>query len=242
MIQSNIKTYLTAFTAFDLDNFFAASPTNAQLYELLNWAARTYSEHTWCNYHDKITFTLTTGTSYYNIRASTVCDRKVLYPRRVTLNTVMLKGVDGAPGLWSLQELESLYPSYQSDSNGTPTKAVWLPGGKLLINVPPNATAAAATNYISGVYIAADLATDGTDANSSPDIPEERHEILAYIAAARAAMPNVSEQEGWQRILSYQTMESKAIAEDARLNKSKILGPSRSRANTSEWLSEYVGL
>ena len=238
MTLSEIRTLVSNFLSLDLDNYYGSAPSNTELTVQVNWAIRKFAEYTWCCYEHKNVLTLTTGTQVYNCHSLSVVQKKVLQPKFVTLNSITLRGPDGQYGLWSLSDLHEGYPGYQTYENGTPTRAVWLPGHKLLLSSPPDAAAAAETdNFISGPYLPADLVVVTDDANA-PDIPVQYHETLAYIAARRASMPMVSEQEAWGRISAYQGMEMEGLREARNRYRNALRGPRQIRGARSDWMRD----
>lgn len=202
MTLSEIRTYVTNFTTdFQLDNCLAASPSDTQLTSLVNWAIRTFSVKSLCNFDHEITLTLVANQAVYDCRdvtAPAVVSRKILHPYFVTINgNPLLRPDMQSPGFWPYQQLVDYNRSYQTEASAVPSRAVWLPGNQLLLSPPPTAAVlSAGENYITANYIAANM-TVVTDDSNSPDIPEEYHECLAFLAAFKAAMPRAAEQEAW---------------------------------------------
>jgi len=202
------------FLQFDLDNMYGESPTTQQKVDGFNWAQRTVSKLIF-QYDPKITLTLTADQASYDLRNTSVVSRKVIRPYAVIINGNMLwNAAYTERGLWTLQELERMIPSWRTDSSGTPTKGVYYGNQKLLLHpAPTTAVVNAGDNYISGQYLAADMTT--AQLASTPDIPEELHEAIAFCAAARLALPNLSEAEAWQRITAFNA-EWRSMADDMR--------------------------
>lgn len=199
---------------FDLDDSYGESPTAQQQVDSVNWAIRTISKHI-IQFNPKITFTLTAGTAIYDLRDTNVVSSKVIKPYQVVINgNILWNAGHSEYGLWTLAELERSNPSWRTASNSTPTKAVYYGNGKILLNPPPTAEiVSAGNNYVSGQYLAADMTTGQTA--SSPDLPVELHESVAYLAAVKSAIPYVTEQEGWQRLQAFNA-EWKAVADEVR--------------------------
>lgn len=244
MTLSEIRGYVTNFTTdFQLDNFLAASPTAAQLTGLVNWAIRLFSRKTLCNFDPEMTLTLVAGTQVYNIRDVTtpVVSRKVIHPLFVTINTVPLMGPDGrTPGMWGFSQLADFRWTFQTEANGKPFRAAVLPGYKIALSPPPDAGAVSdGNNFIAGYYMAANMVNSTDDANS-PDIPEEYHEILAYLVAFKAAQPRAGDEAAWGQLRAYDSMAFKEIQALAAENAATALGASGNRGYANQWLQEVV--
>jgi hypothetical protein len=243
MTLAQIRTMVTSHTTdFQLDNYVSAAPTDAELTAQVNWAIRLFSKRTFCNFDPEITFTLTADTALYDCRdvsAPAVVSRKVLLPLFVTINGTVLRDFSGrAPGLWSFNQLLRTNPMYQTEDSGRPTRAVWLPGNKMLLSAPPDAGVVSdGDNYIAGAYLAADMA-NGTDDSNSPDIPEEYHEILAYLAAVKAGMPRATEESAWRAISTYDAEAWREISAMAEDNHNRLMGKTTGRGADNEWMSE----
>ncbi len=236
MNRGLLRTRIEQFTAFDLDNFLGEDPSEADFDALINWSIRAVSDYTRCNYDHKIVLTLVAGTHVTDCRDITTpaVSRKVLEPRLVTINSGFLRNPRGERGLWTLSELEANYPGYQTYDNGKSARAIWLPNNQLLLSAPPSSVVVSdGNNFISGWYLAADIATSDT---ALPDIPEELHEVLVYFAAFHASLPSVSEQEGWARLKSYNA-EYEALVKRYRTTYLNLLtGPMVERGMSPDWM------
>lgn len=245
MTLATIRAMVTNFTTdFHLDNYVAASPSSAELTAQVNWAIRLFSKRTFCNFDPEITFTLTASTSLYDCRdvsAPAVVSRKILLPLFVTINGAVLRSPSGRfGGLWSFSQLTRSNPGFQTEDSGTPTRAIWLPNNKMLLSVPPDAdVVTAGENYIAGAYLAADMA-DGADDANSPDVPEEYHEVLAYMASVKAGSPRATEAEAWNSIANYDQEAWREIREMANDNHNRLMGRTENRGADNEWMSELT--
>lgn len=166
-----------------------------------------------------ITFAPTADTIAHSLRSSSIFGKKVTEVAQVELNGNILKRPDGSRGLWKAQEIERYVSDWRTASSGTPNKA-WQLGDKLYLHVPPNSTIAAATNYVAGKYIAADLVY-GED-TSEPDVPEELHEAVCYIAAMFASKPVSSNSEAMSILGEYKA-EWMEAAKDVRRRNRRML-------------------
>jgi hypothetical protein len=237
-----IITYISKFDDLDLANFYGESPTNAEQTALINWAARTFAHLTLYNYNDAVTFTLTSGTAVYDLLSGSIVSQRVIKPRLVTLNSVVLSGPDGRRGLWTLPRLEKEYPTYQTQSSGTPTVAARLPSYKIRLYKKPDATAAAASNnYISGWCLPADITyVDGT--SETIDVPVHFHECLAYMAAFKAAYPHATEESMWVRLKQFHQDWYEAMSNLRDEANSAFWGFDHFRGQDNDWLNEVSSM
>ena len=242
---AELRTRIKQFTALDLDSYLGEEPSDLDLGNLINWSVRTISEYSRCNYSDRIQFVLTAGTDLYNLRDTpTVVSKKVLEPHYVVINGATLYSPSGDRGLWSYRDLIASYPRYRDYDDGVPSRAVWMPNSKLLLSCPPDAATAAQTHYIAGFYIASDMIVNSADGQywegANPDLPEELHETVVYLSAFRAAMPNVAEAEGWQRLAAYDKTAWQRIQEYRRQAKSLLAGPNTRRGENGGTFQDII--
>lgn len=224
MTLTELRTMQTAFLALDLDNFAGESPSSSDQNVQINWAYRRIARK--CHLvHPKITFTLTADTALYGLSDTAVWGtlRRMVNISHVTINGVMLRACDQRQyGLWTPREFIDRYPTWQTASSGTPTKAVQY-GQNLLLHVPPTAAVVSAgNNYVAGQYIPPDL--DGVT-YITPDLPEEIHPAIAYLAAIHAASPQASEPEMWTRLQAYGQAWTEMVDDIARMNKDSMANP-----------------
>lgn len=210
MNLSDTRTRVTELLAFDLDNFKAdanGTVTNASLNAQINWAQRLLSKKLFL-YDPSITLTLANNQQSYDLRnvSTSSFSRKVLWVHYVIIGGVTLKDNQGTePGLFSMEEFQKNVDGWRTAANGTPTAAMQ---ADRYLYLYPKPNGSGSNNYVAGRYMAADLAND----SDIPDIPEELHDILAALAAVRAAEPSVSEQEGWARIQRYDASMPEQVA------------------------------
>jgi len=207
---------LGEFLAYDLDNYKGASPTAAELTSQINIGVRFVSRQIY-QFDPNITLTLDTTAIKQDLRDTTTprVSRKVLKPVAVYINGNPLYRADGRGiGLWSLDEFNRYRTNWRTQDAGTPNAAAF-DGRYLWLNPKPSAVLS--NNAIAGQYLAADLINSNDDSNP-PDLPEELHEAVVRIAADFAADPNVSEQEGLQRLQRYAMKAGADIADIRRRN------------------------
>lgn len=217
---TQLRTLMTDFMSMDLDNYRGESPSSSEQNVQLNWAYQLIAKR--CKLFDPaITLTLTASTATYNIRDITtpIVSKKVLRPYRVIINNVALTGRDGYQGLWSFTEFENDVQGWRSASAATPYIAVWQNYNILRLHPKPTASnVSTGNNYIAGTYLPVDMSSDG----DYPDLPEEIHEAIAYIAAAKAASPMATEAEMWKRLETFMG-EAESVIRDVESQQSNML-------------------
>lgn len=211
------------FLAFDLDDSTGggSTPTTAQKLTSVNAAIRQIAIHVQ-QYDPAIPLTLTADQDTYNLRSLSVVTKRVVRPYQVIVNGYPLYNAARTErGLWTLQELERVYPGWRSTDAGTPARAVQIANSKLILHPKPNSTVVSAgENYVSGTYIPPNYSD--SDLATEPDLPEELHEAVAYLAAVKSALPFVSEAEGWQRLTAFNG-EWAAAADEVRRDNVRLL-------------------
>ena len=214
MILSEIIDERARYLEYDVDDKYGSSPTTQQKVDSVNMAIRTMSKRIF-QYDPMITFTLTAEQASYNIRDTAVVQRKIIRPYSVIINgNPLYNAANQEWGVWSLAELERIAPKWRTDTSGTPSKAVYYGNNKLVLHPKPTAQVVSdGNNYISGQYLAKNMTT--SELAGEPDIPEELHEALAYLAAYYSALSHTSEEEGWHRLAQY-NQEWQQFAEEVR--------------------------
>lgn len=222
MTLTELRTRVTDLLKFDLDNFgtvAAGTVSDAYLDAQLNWALRLLAKKLFL-YDASITFTLTTNQSSYDLRnvSTSAFSRKVLWVHYVIIGGEVLRDVQQTePGLWTMPQLEKRFTTWRTDSAGTILRA--LQTDRALI-VHPKPSATGSNNFVAGRYTPVALSSAG----DIPDIPEELHEILATLAAVKAAEPQVSEQEGWTRLQRFDAAIPDQVAIAAKTAYMSIFG------------------
>ena len=222
MYLSDAVSLVNSFSQFDLDNYAGESPTNANVTSQINWASRLISKKLEM-FNPVVVFTLTAGIRTYDLRSTSSFSVPVVKPMQVVIaGSLLLDARQDRPGLWSISEFERLNPNWRTDANGVPDKAAWHTD-KLVLNPPPNtATASLNTHYVSGLVLSADLTYDANASTTALNVPVELHECVCYLAAVKAATPQVSEQEAWQRVSAYDQAWREEVEAQRRLNRESI--------------------
>lgn len=201
--------HIAYFTDYDLGVFYGASPTTAQKLFLLNWAQKligkdlkVYRPHNALTLAQSFTF---------NLRDTSVVERKVVEATSVIVNGVKLTRPDGQTyGFWTMPELERYFPTWMLDAADTPQRAVVQANVLYLHPKPTAAVVAAAQAYVPGTALPLDKVDDSggpADAvkglGTQLDLPDELHEACALLTAAKAALPQLSETDAWRRVGAY---------------------------------------
>jgi len=109
-----------------------------------------------------------------------------------------------------------------ADGAGTPGTAVEYSESKLLLYPKPSSSFS--NSYIAGQYLAADLSASSLSAE--PDLPDDLHIAIGYVAAVCAAEPTAANQEQLFRLKAYNEKYVKLMDEIRSVNKSKFVGSS----------------
>lgn len=195
-------------------------PSVADLNGLINWAYKVIARK--CCLTTKTPLTLTAGVNTYNLRDTTtpVVGAVILRPVLVWINangssTALYDASLRDYGLWTIDELTRMVPSWINDGQNPPTKAVFMNYDTLLLHPTPDAATAGNTgHYIFGQYLPADLASD-TDV---PALPYEIHEAIPWMAAQLATTPTASDEGAWSRLAKYSEYWTQIIQDVADSN------------------------
>jgi hypothetical protein len=231
MTTQQLITRVTEYLSYDLDGYFGTSPTNAEVVSALNDAMRDIALEAYL-VEPSITLTLTAGNNTYSLRDTGIVNYKTLKVLRVVINNTPLTTFDGARrGLWTYQELEENYPGWRDADSSTPHVAVQL-GTNLILYPPPSSTVVSAgENYIVGLKLPQDLSS--ATLSAAPSLPEELHEALAKVAAAKAADPNVTENHQDARVARlYQ--QGMGMAQKVGTDNRKMWSDPGTRRNTNK--------
>lgn len=204
---AQLRTLLGQLAALDpYDNMAGESPASSDYNEQLNWAYRIICKR--ANLWDPaMTLTLVADQATYSKRDT---DGTVgAFSRRIIdLHAVYINGNplymrnERVPGLWSFEELEHVYPDWRATAAAVPFLVLEESHSTArLYPKPTQAVVDAGNNYAAGTYMPAALSADG----DYPDLPEEFHEAIAYLAHVIAHKPTATESEQWKRLGEYQS-------------------------------------
>jgi hypothetical protein len=179
-----------------------------------------------------VSFTPAANTMAYDLQGSAF-SKKVVEAYKVLWDGAMLKGANGEPGLFSREEMDRLYPTWRTDDAGTPLRA-FVSGRNLYLHPKPSSDAVSGN---SGAYLDAQVyPTKPSSVESDEredteiDLPEELHECLAKLAAAKQASPNVTESHQ-QNVIDRWMQEAYSKAESV----------GKGNRNQDPWGSTYGG-
>lgn len=221
MTTQEIIDRRTNHLKFDLDSFNGEGETAQQALDSVNEAIRVISKRIF-QFDPLITMTVVDGTPTYDLGSASF-SRKILCPFRVYINKTPLRGYETSRetyGLWTWEQFEFRNPDFLRASSGTPTIGVYYNETIRLYQTPSATTVSNGGNYVAGQYMAANVLIGGVSA--APDIPEELHEAIAYLAASRSALPQATEQEAWQRLTAYRATWMEAVNEKAAENLAQV--------------------
>lgn len=223
MTTAELITRVSELTAYDLDTTLGTAPTDAQVVDALNRRLRAISVKL-CIFDPKIEFTMTAGTETYDLRDTVVFSRKIVQPRDVIINGNMLFTARGTRyGLWTVQELDKISPTWRTLGSGVPYRACWAPPTTLFVNPKPTqAVIDAGNNYVSGQVLAADL--DANDTDAEPELPEETHMALAMLTACDVAKPYATEVSQINRLVAMTQDATQTIEDAAKASRRAIQG------------------
>lgn len=214
------------FGQYDLQSYFEAATgtfSNANKVFVLNWGVKLIGKFIRL-YKPNMVFTIAEAFEH-DIRKLTVVERKVVDPMGVIINGVKLCKRGGGYGIWKIAELEDDHPTWMADQAATPLRAA-VASNKLYLHPKPTAAVVAAgNNFIMGTYLPKDRTADAdvnTGLATEPELPDELHEAACYFAAVKAAIPNVSEADAWNRIQTFNA-EWVGIAKEIRRNNTNEL-------------------
>lgn len=213
MVLSELRTLQTSFLDYDLDNFDGEEPTSVQQNAQINRALRTIGKELFI-VDPKVGFSPKYNVDIYSLDKIGTVTKRVVRPFYVTINGNKLWNADETDyGMWGFQRFVQDFPTWESASTGTTSKAVIYGSRGLILHLRPSVEIEASTsNFIAGQVVPNDLVHDNDDP-SDQGVPREIHEAIAYLAAVYAAMPNVTEQEGWARLQAF----NKAWMEDVKI-------------------------
>lgn len=198
MTLAQLRTLTSYFISYDNDAYLGESPSNSDLDTVVNWAIRSIARRLYL-FEPMIALTTSAGVSRYDIGDTTYFERRMLDIHRVVVGGTILRDNRSQFGLYpSLNAFEARYPTWRTASNGTPTGAV-LAGQNLTFDCP--ASGVLANTFVSGQFMPNDLSADG----QTPLLPVELHELVAYLAATKLALPTATEEEQWGRLRAFKT-------------------------------------
>lgn len=185
----------------------------ADLTDRINFGIRTVSRFI-KQFDPSMIVTLPDTTGQYDLRM--VCSRKCIEARAVYVNGNPIYNASGKrAGMWTMDEVERFFsPTWRTDTGGISRAAFQLDH---LLYLVPAPTAAVTSVRLAGTYLAANMFLTIDDGNE-PDLPEELHEAVVRIAAAYAADPFCTEQEGLARLQRFQASAMEDMKDIRRRN------------------------
>ncbi len=234
MVLSELRTMLTELLSFDLDNVKGESPTDVELDGQINEAQSFASRETFL-FDPKVPWTIKKDVSRYNLHDLTVMEKRIVRPYWATINGNKLYNARRDDyGIWTYGEFIDDHQTWEDDSSGTPTKVVLYNAANVILHLAPTATVVSTgKNYLAGHVLANDMTADD---HSPEGFPEDMHEAIAFRAAWKAAIPQVTEAEGWRRLAEYERQWKEPLKELRNQNKRLFNKGSRS----GEYNATYI--
>ncbi len=227
MVLSEIITQTRNNFAYDADLVESfgnsTSPTDAQIIPYINWAIRSIARKT-KQIKAYIPINLIANQNTYSLNgggiASTSQVSQITKVHRVFIDNSVMNKPDGrTPGVWAYNEIERYDPNYRAATSGQPIAAAQL-ANNLILYPAPTLGITSGTNFMVAEYLPPDLTI--SDLNNSPDLPVELHEAVAYLAAIRISTPQITEQESYQRLATYQGYLNETIEAVKKQNEASI--------------------
>ena len=205
MTLAELRDRTTKFLAYDLDNFEGETPTDPELDSQVNFAMRLMSREMHL-VNPKVQLRLKANQSIVNYQDTDQVEQTVVRPYHVTIDGNKLWNARrDSYGLWTYGQFVQEHPTWESASSGTPTIAATFGSRQFILFEPASAAIAAQTDhYIAGQVLCNRLTgVRPYDDPARQGFPDEFHEGIAYLASVFAARPNVTEQEGLQRLAMF---------------------------------------
>lgn len=228
MLLSEIITQTRNNFAYDADLVESfgntTSPTDAQIIPFINWAIRSIARRT-KQIKAYIPITLVADQNTYNLNGgglvAAALANQITKIHRVYINNSVMNKPDGrTAGMWAYNEIERYNPNYRTATSGQPVAAAQF-GNNLILYPAPSSTVASGTgNFCVAEYLPTDLTI--SDLANSPDLPNELHEAVAYLAAIRISTPQITEDESYKRLATYTGYINETIETVKKQNEASI--------------------
>lgn len=203
------KAELTAHLAADLDNKAGDTPSGAELTAQINFGLRTVGRRLFI-----VKPVTVAAVAASPVQLDTQTPNAVVDVFRASWDGEPLLDYQDKAGLVTHAELEALAGfDWQSLAAGTPTRAMQLAHRLYLVPAP-----SAAADLTLMAQILPVKMVDTTDDAVQFDLPVWTHEAVIYVAAAYAANPQVSEDEGFARLKRYSEEAATLIMSEGQAN------------------------
>lgn len=196
MQLTEIRTLLDKLLAYDLDGYDGLAPLNAQKDAIINWGLRQVGLSLYL--YGDVTLTLAENDRVISL-SDTKFAKEMLSIDSVRIGSNTLRDATRRYGLYTADQFRAWYPNAASATAGVPDAATHL-NDSLVFNRPVNAATAGA-HTARGRYLPKPLVDSSY--LTPLDVPTHLHEIIAYMAAIKWAMPNATVQEQMQRLQMY---------------------------------------
>ena len=137
------------------------------------------------------------------------------------------------PGLWTVKEMDLAHPNWRNRAEGTTARAIYYGSGMLLLDPKPDAAAAAEDWWLAGEIVPGYWLPDGTyardlialegDLDAEVDVAEAFHEMVAILAAVKAAWPVASGEMALAQLRQFNADIYRQVEELEILNKGSLM-------------------
>lgn len=217
MTLTEMVARLALRLGYDLDNYAGETPSTADQYDQINFAARTVARHV---HHSRagVALTVTSNVFQYSLHGSAF-SQPMIEVWNVINNGTMLVDYLGQPGLHSYQEMNKEFPGWQTGSVSgalSTVVAACQVGTELWLYKKPTG---GGTLYVDGRCLPVKM-TSGSDVS---ELHIDLHEAIVDIAAIYAADPSASDNQAIARLQSYSQRSYQTLSdvreENIRLNR-----------------------
>lgn len=192
---SELKALTLKLLAYDLDGYDGASPSDSQVYAVLNWALRSIGLSIYL--YEEVEFTLANGVRQISLDDTTTFGKAIITVDQVMVEGAYLRDFTRRVGMWRTDQFTRWYRDASTVASDLPV-AVTVMGNSLSFNCPSD------DNYECSLWGRVFPAPIVASSHESPDdIPTHLHEAIAYIAAVKWAMPNATVDDQYRRLQTY---------------------------------------
>lgn len=233
---------------------YRGATENADSAEALDWAFKLLAQK--CSFFDPaVTFTPVLNQATYRLNDLTVFGRKIVEPLTLIINGNPCSDASGRrAGLYSIQELNELFPQWRTASASTSSVAVAYGSNTLMVYPKPSQSVLdAGNNFVEATIVPGWIKANGTyvasgasglysggvwDTTASPDLADEFHEALAVMAAVKLGKPVVDSDAAWNTLNAYSAELTTQVDDLARRNRAAMssLGSIKPTDRSDRWL------
>lgn len=207
MTLAEYRTHLTKYLEADLDNFYGESPAPGELTAQVNWAYATVARRVG-HYAVGVALSLTANVWTYALNAVAFAQPMVAV-EVVRIGGVPLLNWREKPGLFSQSEMDATHEGWQAGGVAGTVEAASQIGNTLYVFPKPSGSI---TAHVDGYAMPVALVADG----DVSVLPLALDQAIVALAAIYAATPQVTEEEGMNRLKMYDAAAAAVVAEYAQ--------------------------